>query len=122
MMTGLWVERPLTFCDSAACRLIGCSMNDTLRHRRASRGSARIRCHSSITPSTSVVLLVAVERGAVAAFDPVEDRSDAPSRSMSAVDVAAHLELEPAVAVGLDHLLERFRQAVVDARRPGLRR
>ena len=62
-----------------------------------------------------VVLLVAVERGAVAAVDAVEHAGDARQPLDVGVDVAGDLELEPALAVGGDDLLERLGQAVADA-------
>jgi hypothetical protein len=60
----------------------------------------------------AVVLLVAVQRAAVAAVDAVQHRGDAQQSRHVGVDVASHLELEPAVAVGGNHLFQRLGQAV----------
>ena len=86
------------------------------RHRRASAGVRRMRAHELGDAGCIRVLLVAVERGEVR----LRRAGRAPpaigaSRARSARDVAADLELEIAVAVGGDHFLQRFRQAVVHA-------
>ncbi len=62
-----------------------------------------------------VVLLVAVQRGAVAAGYRVQHAGDAGQPVDVGVDVAGHLELEPALPVGGHHLVQRFGQAIVHA-------
>ena len=63
-----------------------------------------------------VVLLVAVERDVERAGDRVEDAGDLYQALDVGLPVAAHLELESALAVRGDHFVERLGQAVVDPR------
>ena len=89
-------------------------MKTTLSHSRCSPGSALHALPQLQHAVDAVVLLVAVQRAAVAAVDAVEHAGDAQQPLHVGVDVAGHLELEPAVAVGGDHLFQRLGQAVAD--------
>ena len=61
-----------------------------------------------------IELLVAVERREIGLRDAVEHRGDARQAIDVGIERARDLELEIAVAVGRDHLLQALRQAVVE--------
>ena len=114
-MTGVSAERALTSRSSARLPL------DRLLDEGDAGAQAR-QARLGVHPPPErehaldvVVLLVAVEAAAVAAGDAVEHAGDPRQPLDVGLDVAGDLELEPALAVGGDHLLERLRQAVADA-------
>ena len=95
-------------------RLIGCSMNRMLATRRARRGRGLHALPQIEQGGEVVVLLVAVERDVIGLRDGVEHRRDIGEALQIGVDRAANLELEEAVAVVRNHVLERLRQSVAD--------
>ena len=100
---------------SATWRLIGCSMKSVAAQSFCSAGSASIDSHSSTTDSTSSYCSLPSS----VTCRPVtrsSTRRDPDQPVEIGAPIAAHLELEAALAVPRDDFLERLGQAIVDAR------
>ncbi len=112
MITGFSSDSAPTFCAQRGLRLIGCSMNAIeLSQSRARRGSPHALPEFEHALDV-VVLLVAVERRLVVAFDSVEHGCDPRQPVHVRSDVAGDLELEPAVAVDPHDVFQRLGQTV----------
>ena len=124
MITGRSRASGSTERDSATARLIGCSMNSVDCDEPGQRRRLLDLAPQLDDALDVVVLLVAVERGAVVARTGIEHGGDAAQPFEVGLDVAAHLQLVVAAAIVGDDLLQGLGQAVIDAlrRRPVGRR